>query len=544
MCPSTHFFPRFFCQVVAMLPRTFLLEAPVAPHHSEVFATLLRANEASGINAILRVAGGWVRDTLLGVSSNDIDIAIETPEGLGAISGERFAREVASYQASLKHDAMRTVSVIRVNPALSKHIETATVCVHDIPVEFCALRKDDYTDESRIPTVSAATPHEDALRRDFTINSLFYNLHTGCVEDFSTGLDDLRSRVIRCPLPPTSTFMDDPLRLLRGVRFVGQLGNMGFHLDDSILSSVDDAMLRAIQDKVSRERVGKEFVKMLNSPVPESCLDLLLRMKLLESVLFVEVYVPPSKKKQEAPKCPLRVTKLTDSIEKWKSSDVIRYWKACIQRVIPHCQGVSFSFTDDRSFFLLFPLLILFYRLPNDDVEDRLSALCLHGLKLPQTQCQALRRMINSYHKLLCAGLSFDEFLGADLADSTKGKIVDAVLQLSELSANPAVLKFVLWMYASIEWNCEVFLDPDASSSDAEGPGAQAWELVSRYPTLLDAFTLSLPVKGSDVKQSVDILPKEIGTALLHLRRQAAIYPGSVNTAEDAISWLKIQYQK
>ena len=82
------------------------------------------------------------------------------------------------------------------------------------------LRKEEYDDSSRIPSISIGTPLEDAYRRDLTINSLFYNVNTGTVEDFTMrGVSDLHDRLVRTPLPAIETFREDPLRLLRAVRF-------------------------------------------------------------------------------------------------------------------------------------------------------------------------------------------------------------------------------------------------------------------------------------------------------------------------------------
>ena len=90
----------------------------------------------------------------------------------------------------------------------------------DIELDFVNLRTEAYTEESRVPKVSIGTPAQDALRRDLTINSLFYNIHTRLVEDFTgLGLADLRRAIIRTPLPALVTLQDDPLRALRVLRF-------------------------------------------------------------------------------------------------------------------------------------------------------------------------------------------------------------------------------------------------------------------------------------------------------------------------------------
>lgn len=177
----------------------------------------------------LRVAGGWVRDKLLGLDSHDMDIAIDT------MKGEQFAQHLKEYMVSQGHH-MGTIATIQVNPEKSKHLETATGKVLDHDLDFVHLRTEIYEDHSRNPIVEFGSPLEDALRRDITINALFYNLHSRQVEDFTKkGLDDLKNGVIRTPLPPRQTFLDDPLRLLRVIRFATRFG---FRVDSETLNSM------------------------------------------------------------------------------------------------------------------------------------------------------------------------------------------------------------------------------------------------------------------------------------------------------------------
>lgn len=100
------------------------------------------------------------------------------------------------------------------------------------------LRKEEYTQTSRIPTATFGTALEDSLRRDLTINALFYNINTGEVEDFTThGLKDLKAGLIRTPLCPEQTFKDDPLRILRVFRFAARYN---FMCDETMVSKVKE----------------------------------------------------------------------------------------------------------------------------------------------------------------------------------------------------------------------------------------------------------------------------------------------------------------
>jgi len=217
---------------------------------------------------ILRWAGGWVRDKLLGIESHDIDVAIN------AMTGVHFAQRMCDFctlpDAIKRHgigprDVGNLHNVAR-NPDKSKHLETAMVKIFGLDLDFVNLRRETYADDSRNPAMEFGTAEEDALRRDATINALFFNLHTGCVEDFTGGLPDMAARMIRTPLDPLQTFTDDPLRVLRLVRFASRLQ---FYIDPATQRVMDHpTVLQALRVKISRERVGVELEKMLKGTCP------------------------------------------------------------------------------------------------------------------------------------------------------------------------------------------------------------------------------------------------------------------------------------
>ncbi|KAM0279812.1 hypothetical protein ACHAQH_004363 [Verticillium albo-atrum] len=212
---------------------------------------------------ILRWAGGWVRDKLLGTTSHDIDVAINVMTGL------RFGEKLREYcdvpEFASRHgigpDDIGNLHRIAANPEKSKNLETTTVKVFGLDLDFVNLRTETYAEDSRNPVVEFGTAEEDALRRDATVNALFFNLHTQKVEDFTGGLADMRDQLIRTPLEPFQTFMDDPLRVLRLVRFASRLG---FAIDSAATGVMaDPKVLAALGVKISRERVGVELEKML-----------------------------------------------------------------------------------------------------------------------------------------------------------------------------------------------------------------------------------------------------------------------------------------
>ncbi len=210
--------------------------------------------------AILRVAGGWVRDKILKKSNDDIDIAVEN------MSGREFSTHLSDYIKKLGNGwSCSNVAIIAANAEKSKNLETATLKIK-IPngvvfeLDFVGLRTEVYDPQSRVPIVIPATPEEDAKRRDLTINALFYNINENRIEDYVGGIKDIFNGVIRTPLDPLQTFRDDPLRMLRALRF---LSRFGFKLDNSIKLAMQNKELRdrlSNRELISRERIGNEFL--------------------------------------------------------------------------------------------------------------------------------------------------------------------------------------------------------------------------------------------------------------------------------------------
>ncbi|WVQ98759.1 hypothetical protein IAU59_005890 [Kwoniella sp. CBS 9459] len=226
-----------------------------------------------------RIAGGWVRDKLLSLPSSDLDVALSIP------SGHAFAVQFVDY---LKTKDIATGSVGRVaaNPEQSKHLETGTTRILGLECDFVGLRSETYAD-SRIPQVRPGTPLEDASRRDLTINALFYNVHTREVEDFTQrGLSDLEKKIACTPLPPRQTFHDDPLRILRCVRFASRFD---LTIDQQVMEAIKEEDVKAaISTKVSKERIGIEVTKMLHHN-PMKAMTLIHKLGLHSSVFSCEV---------------------------------------------------------------------------------------------------------------------------------------------------------------------------------------------------------------------------------------------------------------
>lgn len=222
----------------------------IHPSDQKIFDLLLNVVKTKSPNTTLRVAGGWVRDLLLSMQSDDIDIAVDN------MSGQDFAKLVVEY---MNENNLNTkgVTVIKANPDQSKHLETAMISIFGRSIDFANLRKETYTSDSRIPTIEFGTPYEDASRRDLTINSLFYNINTCNVEDYIGGIKDLKEKIARTPIDPVQTFLDDPLRMLRIIRFASRFD---LEVDETIIDAANVTQVRyALQDKVSSERIWKEY---------------------------------------------------------------------------------------------------------------------------------------------------------------------------------------------------------------------------------------------------------------------------------------------
>jgi tRNA nucleotidyltransferase/poly(A) polymerase len=248
--------------------QTLLLD--VAQHIHDKGSIDGNSDESNRAETVLRFTGGWVRDKLLGVESHDIDV------GISNMTGYQFGMQLKEYLDDPQnlekykktlpngemHDAIVSLHKIEANPEKSKHLETVTTRIFGLDIDLVNLRKETYSEDSRNPQMEFGTAVEDALRRDATINALFYNLNESKLEDLTKqGLDDMKKRLIRTPLEPYQTFKDDPLRVLRLIRFASRLG---YAIDREAEDAMQNEDIRvALKLKISKERVATELEKML-----------------------------------------------------------------------------------------------------------------------------------------------------------------------------------------------------------------------------------------------------------------------------------------
>ena len=213
------------------------------------------------------VVGGYVRDIFLQRPSKDIDVVVV---GSGIAMAEALGKRLGK----------------GAHVSVFKNFGTAQLKYHGTEVEFVGARKESYTHDSRKPIVEDGTLEDDQNRRDFTINALAVCLNSsryGELVDPFGGMDDMKERTIRTPLDPDVTFSDDPLRMMRCIRFATQLN---FYIDDETFESL--CRNRERINIISRERIADELNKIMLSPIPSKGFIDLERSGLLE-LIFPEL---------------------------------------------------------------------------------------------------------------------------------------------------------------------------------------------------------------------------------------------------------------
>ncbi len=226
------------------------------------------SSTADQLNQETYVIGGFVRDLILNRTSPDIDVVT-----IG--SGIKLAEMVAKKLGP------------NINVSVFKTFGTAMLKYQSLEIEFVGARKESYQEDSRNPIVEDGTLEEDQNRRDFTINALAICLNTkrfGELTDPFGGIKDIENKIIRTPLDPGITFSDDPLRMMRAIRFASQLG---FTIEEQTLKAITTHKNRI--NIISKERIGEELNKIILSSKPSVGFKLLEKTGLLE-IIFPELY--------------------------------------------------------------------------------------------------------------------------------------------------------------------------------------------------------------------------------------------------------------
>jgi poly(A) polymerase len=229
-----------------------------------IFKQIATIAKASNVSAY--VVGGYVRDTLLKRKTKDVDVVVL---GDGIALAKQFVQTCGK-------DATY---------AYFKNFGTAMVKTKEWEVEFVGARKESYSRDSRKPEVTPGTLEDDQNRRDFTINALAISLNDdfGTLVDPFNGINDLNQGIIQTPTNPDITFSDDPLRMLRGIRFAAQLG---FTIAPKTFEAISRNRERI--KIISTERISEELNKMILAPVPSVGFKLLFECGLLK-LIFPEL---------------------------------------------------------------------------------------------------------------------------------------------------------------------------------------------------------------------------------------------------------------
>ncbi len=231
----------------------------IKAYERKIFSLISEA--ALEINAPTYIVGGYVRDRLLGRPTKDLDVVCV---GSGIELAKAFAQKL--------RPVPRLVTYARFGTAMLKH--------KDLEIEFVGARKESYRSDSRKPAVEEGTLEDDQNRRDFTINALAISLNKadfGAIIDPFNGLTDLQNKRIVTPLNPHATFSDDPLRMLRGIRFATQLD---FKIDPVTFEGIQQMSGRL--GIISKERIATELNKIILSRKPSRGFMMLDEAKLLE----------------------------------------------------------------------------------------------------------------------------------------------------------------------------------------------------------------------------------------------------------------------
>lgn len=231
----------------------------------KIFEIVSECASRKGVRAF--VIGGYVRDCFLGRECKDVDIVVE---GSGIELAQAVAQKVGA-----------RVSVF-------KNFGTAMLRYRGLEVEFVGARKESYDRNSRKPVVEDGTLEEDQLRRDFTINAMAFSLQKedfGALIDPFGGIRDLSEGIIRTPLDPDTTYSDDPLRMLRAIRFATKLSTAErrFHIVEESMDSIRRNLHR--MEILSKERIAEELNKILQASHPSIAFFLMDKTGMLDYVL-------------------------------------------------------------------------------------------------------------------------------------------------------------------------------------------------------------------------------------------------------------------
>ena len=221
-------------------------------------------------------AGGYVRDELMGIESKDLDLAVASPQG-GVRFAEWVTKKLGIYRPESNPVIFPTFGTAKFN---LRGVNYKGHDLSDVDIETVMTRKEQYKFGSRKPEVDYGTPEQDVMRRDLTINSLLKDLSTGEILDLTgKGLEDIKSGIIRTPIEPNIIFKEDPLRMLRAIRFTVKYDwKLPYHMIKALHANA------YMLETISKERIQDELNKILLTQNPDKGIRLLQITGLLKYV--------------------------------------------------------------------------------------------------------------------------------------------------------------------------------------------------------------------------------------------------------------------
>lgn len=233
--------------------------------YKKILSRLAELIKGTRFEGHVYAVGGCVRDSILGREIKDIDLVVDLEGGGIALSATLYANNYLTHQPIMYETYGTTMFRLADYP--------------DYELEAVQTRKEQYHSDSRNPETTFGTLQEDAMRRDLTVNALYYNITTGEFYDPTSGQEDIKRNIIRVTSTPDIVYEDDPLRILRAIRFYGQF-NTGVR-DPGNIWMIDKATFEGMKSHshrltiISKERIAAEFHKMLLTQYPSECLELL-----------------------------------------------------------------------------------------------------------------------------------------------------------------------------------------------------------------------------------------------------------------------------
>ncbi|KAL9647545.1 hypothetical protein ABK040_006901 [Willaertia magna] len=497
----------------------------ISESEKKVFNFLIEVNNYFKLGTTLRVAGGWVRNKLLGLDGDDIDIALDN------LMGAEFAEYVTKYQ-KIKNLPSKAIGIINANPEQSKHLETATTHIFGQSIDLVNLRSEEYAEESRIPTkMSLGTPEQDARRRDLTINSLFYNINEDIIEDFTgKGIFDLKHCIIRTPLPPVQTFLDDPLRVLRSIRFAC---HFDFCIADELMDAAHNYEVdKALGEKVSRERVGIEIMKMVKGNDPVGAFALIGEMK-IKHVVFTLTTSTEKKKRELISKVydnPIPLEWKDDLM--WENS---LYRMRIMFKLAKKCELNA----EDRAELLLAGFLsaLTTEDMTKDEIQTLVENLICSSFRLPLKLSNNITTIIYGAQQIKYNVLVCDE-----KKESLDEEFFTHLIQENRLLIGKWIRNDVKTLYDRTLLLCNVINTVGTEFTEKRCYRAEKFlsALKKQHVGLLKLSQSSPVLNGSDISKALSINPGPIVAKVLEELVDYSLekYP-QVVTKEEALEWLK-----